>query len=441
MTYNDFIRLSNEDLYEFRFYYGEKKYGILAEDHRAEKIYLVPSYKINELNQPGRKPSDVGELVNIAGIVGWKILDRNQRDRQVPSFPMNNPPVIRKLIIIGAGASYDCGIKDERQRPPLANELFQDRCIGPGSYYQGAYQLCADLAHTNDIEAYFQNKWDRIVSYFDPNALSKIINVQFYLHDLFVGISKNCVNPKQSNYKSLVNLVDDYSVRTGEHVAFVNFNYDLLLEDALNKCVKYNFNDIDDYVDYQSRKLLLFKPHGSCNFIRKLDASIAEILPPHFEMRSVSTLAEFLYKENRDLDYILGKLNGEIELLGKDEIIRNTDTPELVTYLPQLLIPYKAKDSFVMPAKHEIWMEHFLSGIDEIIVIGWKGTEAKFQHLLKRRLHNKKVTITTITGSDDSARKEFSQSIPNAVYKETPSTFSDFIKQSISENKFIFDQG
>ncbi len=439
MTYDDFINLSNTDLYEFRFYYGEIKYGILAEDNLAEKIYLVPPFKINELNQPGKKPSDVGGLVNIACIISWKIADRNQRVKQPMSFPLKEPPSIRKLVILGAGASYDCGIAHEEQRPPLANELFHDRYIGTGSYYQGAFQLCADLAHTKDIEAYFQKMWDRITDHYDLNALSKVINVQFYLHDLFVDISKRCINPKESNYKSLVNLMDDYTVRSGEHVAVVNFNYDLLLEDALNKCIKYPFDSIDDYVDFHKRKVLLFKPHGSCNFIRKLHPSIMGILPRHYEMRSVSTLAEFLYKENRDLDYLLGKLNGEIELLGRDEIIRNTDTPELVTYLPQLLIPYKAKDSFVMPEKHEVWMDHFLSGIDEIVVIGWKGTEAKFQDLLQRRLNHKKVTITTVTGTDDTARKEFSRTLPNAVYRESASTFSAFIQQSISENKSIFN--
>ncbi len=344
------------------------------------------------------------------------------------------------MIILGAGASFDCGIKNEQVRPPLANALFQDTWIGPlAPYYQGAFQLCSDLAHTQDIEAYFQHKWERIVEHYDPNSLSKIINVQFYLHDLFMDISRKYMNPMESNYKCLVNLVDDYSIRTGEHVLFVNFNYDLLLEDAIQQCVKNRFNDINDYVDYATRKMLLFKPHGSCNFIRKLHPSIAEILPQHYEMRSVSTLAEFLYKGNRDLDYILSKLNGDIELLGRDELLRNTDTPELVMYLPQLLIPYKSKDSFVMTEKHEQWMEYFLSQIDEIIAIGWKGTEAKFQDLLKRKLENKKVTITTITGGDKTVREEFARSIPNALYKDSENGFSGFIKKAVSENQSIFN--
>lgn len=58
------------------------------------KIYFVPPDKINEINQPVRKPSDVGELINISCIVGWKTLDGNPRDRQVTSFPLVNPPVI-----------------------------------------------------------------------------------------------------------------------------------------------------------------------------------------------------------------------------------------------------------------------------------------------------------------------------------------------------------
>lgn len=439
MTREEYMQLSPTHMYEFRFYHGEVKCGILSEDHSIKKIYLISPQKINELNLPGTKKSDVGELVNIDGIVRWCPTDGSRRIIQPRNYPMMNPPIIRKMIILGAGASFDCGIKNKKTNLPLANDLFHDKWIGPlAPYYQGAYQLCSDLAHTQDIEAYFQRKWERIVEHYDPNSLSKIINVQFYLHDLFMDISRRCSNPMESNYKCLVNLVEDYSIKTGEHVLFVNFNYDLLLEDALQRCVKYRFDNIDDYVDYATRKMLLFKPHGSCNFIRKLHPSIAEILPQHYEMRSVSTLAEFLYTGNRNLDYILSKLNGDIELLGRDELIRNTDTPELVMYLPQLLIPYKSKDSFVMTEKHELWMEHFLSQTDEIIVIGWKGTEAKFQDLLKRKLENKRVTITTITGGDKTVRKEFERSIPNALYKDSENGFSGFIKKAISENRPIF---
>ncbi len=438
MTDDEFINLSLHDLYEFRFYYGDVKYGILSEDHAHKKIYLIPPTKIRELNN-GAKASDVGEPVNIAGIRRWRPATHSPTINHPPSYSLVNPPAIRKLIILGAGASYDCGIKDDKLKPPLANDLFKNSCIGQFSpYYQGAFQLCSDLAHTNDIEAYFQRKWDRIIAHYDPNSLSKLIDVQFYLHELFMDISKKCINPMESNYKCLVNLVNDYSVSTGEHVLFVNFNYDLLLEDALKRSVKYSFDNLDDYVDYSKRKLLLIKPHGSCNFIKRLDPSISEILPPHYEMRSVSTLAQFLYKDNRDLDYIFSKLNSDIELLNRDEVLRNTDMPELVTYLPQLLIPYKSKDSFVMPEKHEIWMDYFLSQIDEIIVIGWKGTEAKFQDLLKRKLQNKKVTITTITHGDLTARKEFSHSMPNAEYKEAETTFSGFIKKAVAENQSVF---
>jgi hypothetical protein len=438
MTRTEFNQLSLQHQYEFRFYFGEVKYGILAEDIAVGKIYLVSRNSINELNRPGIKLSEIGTAVNISTIVYWKPIDRSRRTILPESYPLVNPPAIRKMVILGAGASYDCGISDEKKKPPLANALFKEHCINAHSKYQGAYQLCADLAHTQDIEAYFQKMWDRIVEHYDPNSLSKLISVQFYLHELFINISRQCMNPLESNYKCLVNLADEYTVRTGEHVFFVNFNYDLLLEDALHRCVKYEFNNIGDYVDYSRRKVLLFKPHGSCNFIRKLHSSISEILPPHYEMRSVSTLAEFLYKNNKDMDYVMSKLNGKMELLGRDELIYNTDTPELVMYLPQLLVPYKSKDSFVMPEKHELWMNHFLSDIDEIIVIGWKGTEAKFQDLLKRKLEHKKVTITTITHGDDSAREEFKHSIPNAEYKDAATDFSDYIKNAISENKSLF---
>ncbi len=439
MTHEQFLHLSLQYPYEFRFYYGDVQYGILMEDFTTKKIYLIPVQRISEVNSNRSIITEIGTPVNITTIKSWMPLTNAGMHKKPRSYPLQNPPKIRKLIILGAGASYDCGVTDDALRPPVANELFQDKFINPFSlHYQGAFQLCSDLAHTGDIEAYFQRKWQRVVDHYDPNLLSRIINVQFYLHELFMDISHKCRNPRESNYKCLVNLANEHCISTGERVLFVNFNYDLLLEDALKRSLKYHFTGIDDYVDYHNRNLLLVKPHGSCDLIKKLDPGISEILPPHYEMRSVSTLAEFLYQQNRDLDYILGKQTGDYELLGRDEILRNTDTPELVTYLPQLLIPYKSKDSFVMPEKHEIWMDYFLNDIDEIIVIGWKGTEAKFQELLKRKLEHKKVTITTITKGEDTVRNEFNKSIPHGVYKEAENTFSAFIKKAVAENHSLF---
>lgn len=441
MTSDELRQLPLNQIFEIRLYYGDVKHGMLVEDGTSNRVYHVPTEKVNELNQAGKVARDIGHEISLACISSCKSIGPMHKFKEPPLVIIHNPPVIKKLIILGAGASYDSayGINDNSLRSPLANNLFDDQFDPVLMTYTGANNFSSELAHTKDIEAFFQAKWENIKKHHDPITLSKIINVQYYLHDLFLRISKKMGQPKRSNYNTLVNLVHAHTVSTGEHVLFVTFNYDLLLEEALCRTLKYQFNSLNDYVNYKDRKLLLFKPHGSCNFIRKLDASIIEHIQSSYNINSVTILSQLLHSRNISYDLINSKLHDDFTLLGRDEIIHASDTQELVMYLPQLLLPFKSKDDFVMPDEHSLLLDHFLSNIDEILVIGWKGTEAKFQQLLHRKLSGKRVSITTVTKGEMSARDEFKKSIPNASYKSDGTTFSAFLEEIMTKERTLFN--
>ena len=435
----DEVYLNDDGPREFRYYHGGVRYGIVVED--SGKFYHIDTPRIPELQQ-GKRPGEIGFPINLKTISSSRGRNESKPFRPPPVFPLVNPPTVRKLVILGAGASYDLALDQTEggDKCPLANELFAPRFDVQLQRYPGASAFCPELAHTGDVEAFFQRKWQHVLDHYDPLTFSKILNVQFYLHDLFLQISKKG-QPRRSNYHTLVNLAHEYAVRTDEHVLFVNFNYDLLLEQALGQSQNYRFSSISDYVDHHNKKLLLVKPHGSCNFIRRLHPDILQHIPSDCQMNNITVLSQLLYSKKINADVINDLLAGEFDLFENDEIHHAAAGIEHVLYQPQLLLPFKDKDELVMPLEHYSLMQHLLSGIDEILVIGWKGTEATFQKLLKNRLSHKTISVTTVTKGEVSVKTEFEKSIPKAVYKNIPEpqTFSSYMQYLVQNNLELFD--
>ena len=68
----------------------------------------------------------------------------------------------------------------------------------------------------------------------------------------------------QTNYVSLLNELAPSFEEGGQVARFVTFNYDRLLEYAVQDVYGKRFRDIDDYIS--SPELHLYKPHGSVNW-------------------------------------------------------------------------------------------------------------------------------------------------------------------------------
>ncbi len=63
-------------------------------------------------------------------------------------------------------------------------------------------------------------------------------------------------------------------------------------------------------------------------------------------------------------------------------------------YFPALLLPYRDKDEFTMPSSHYWNLHQYLSYVETLIVIGWKGNEKLFNELLEERGYKiKKIII------------------------------------------------
>ena len=115
----------------------------------------------------------------------------------------------------------------------------------------------------------------------------------------------------------------------------------------------------------------------------------------------------------------------EIAIKTTPDLTNNDSThPE---FLPQLLIPFTDKDDFVMPQTHRNSLSGNLSKIQEILIIGWKGTEQVFKDLLKTHIGYRPVKITVANKKDDTIEKVFSDVLPNAEWN-FQNTFSEYMK-------------
>ena len=71
-----------------------------------------------------------------------------------------------------------------------------------------------------------------------------------------------------TNYKTLLEEVRHWRLTSGEDVCIVTFNYDTMIEEAL-EVVGLKIREIPDYIAHPNYKL--FKVHGSVQWVRELD--------------------------------------------------------------------------------------------------------------------------------------------------------------------------
>jgi hypothetical protein len=436
MTISEFSQLSLNHGYKFTMYYGDEYYGFIVENHRTNKYYFLSPSALKAYNNKEVNIEALGVLISLENIQSWEPVYSN--DFYSPGATEGVDVVsAKKLIILGAGASYDFSFDPkltDEERPPLTYNLFEDQYDGILSKYPGAKLLAANILLTQDVERFFQQQWENIKTHYDLDLLNKIINTQFYLQHLFQNVSKRCKDIKRTNYGSLISQLGTYASKHKEKVLITSFNYDTLIEHAIESVYGYEYTSINDYID-TTRKFILYKPHGSWNWIRKFkyggihnSGFIYNNKPEHFSKQ--------LYREKKSYADIFSQLHANIEI-NSNLNFEGEDTGNESNYLPQLLIPFTDKDDFVMPIKHRNSLKANMGQLDEILIIGWKGTEAVFLDLLKREFQTKKVKVTVVNASDKSIVENMKESLPYAEWI-FENTFSDFMRKCQTQN-YIFN--
>lgn len=339
------------------------------------------------------------------------------------------------MVIFGAGASFDScptyppgyqgavyggDTSNKDFRPPLANELFENRPIFADAIR--SFPQCQPIVprlrslRGETLEAVLEDLQAKSKSY--PRGAQQLASVRYYLQFVIRECQRRWreVAGGVTNYKSLLNEIERANMRK-EPVCLVTFNYDMLLEEAL-----FDFGLTIEAMDDYTKKhpfYKLFKLHGSVNWARTV---------------GVRTKAE-------NPGYVWGVVNDLIERAAEIPITQNYvlndgHPPGVVgetPLFPAIAIPVEKKNTFECPPHMLDELIALLPQVSQILVIGWRATEAHFLTLLKDNL-SRAVQLWIVAGPDRRqgeaikdriCREMLPKNVP--IASVDPGGFTDFV--------------
>jgi len=330
------------------------------------------------------------------------------------------------MVVFGAGASYDSapslptGVRPFEFRPPLADELFDDRpFFSDLAQKYGRMLSVVPLLRERDgrsVEQTLERLKAQSVRF--PNRINELLAVQFYLRDVLsrCGAEWKQQSKGVTNYRTLFGEIAKYQQR----VLIVTFNYDLLLEDSLSAPPHlFKPERISDYVSSHPM-FTIIKIHGSVNWSR--------IVNPSFGPASPAELIE------------QGRQQRSSDLFTMDS--SSKDSGQGFAYLPAIAIPLVTKDEFECPPDHLQKLEATLPKVKKVLFIGWQGKDDKFLDLLSRFTPSLRQCMF-VSGSEAEAKKvagtviaKFGDRAKDISSVPATGGFSDFIQKGLVD-RFI----
>lgn len=329
------------------------------------------------------------------------------------------------MVVLGAGASYDSapslptGVRPYEFRPPLANELFDNRpCFADLAQHYSRMLPVVPFLRERDgrsVEQILEQLKAESTRF--PERIRQLLAVEFYLRDALLRCGTEWTSQAKgvTNYCSLVAEIAKYN----QKVLIVTFNYDLLLEDALSFHPHvFKPSMTSDYVNSHPM-FTIIKIHGSVNWWR--------ISSPNFGPLSSAEIIQ------------QGRQARPGDPFTMDISSQNSAG---FTYLPAIAIPLVSKDEFACPAEHISALETKLPSVTKILFIGWQGKDDKFLNLLARSKNSVRQCMF-VSGSDGEANNVATNVMPcfgeragQITAIPTKVGFSDFIKQRLID-RFI----
>ncbi|MFC1680161.1 hypothetical protein ACFL2T_08145, partial [Elusimicrobiota bacterium] len=291
------------------------------------------------------------------------------------------------VVILGAGASYDCHVgrfsqsPNTRWRPPLSKDLFSP---------YGAFQsILRRYKYSVPVAAEFnrriaQGNPDSSVEEFlrelqgkrDKIHKRQYLHVHLYLQDLLDNVSTSFFGDKRTPtaYTSLVDQIYGSSRgRRLQRVCFVSLNYDLLLEHALETQFGSAVNTMGSYIGLH-RGWSLVKFHGSVNWGRRIQGEKAGPVSSGENAFSISSALI-------DTDFpLLENLEDFVEVVDTSRVVHDEEP----CYFPALAVPVKGKYGAVCPDEHLGQMRKALSAKSVwLLAIGFSAQDQDLLDELK----------------------------------------------------------
>jgi hypothetical protein len=323
------------------------------------------------------------------------------------------------MVIFGAGASYDsCSSFPPEQwprggtawhRPPLAKELFLNvpQFRGISRTYDRFQPLLPDLEAQENVEAILEGFREKAVS--DVECRRQLWAVQYYLRELINYCQANWINHTHgvSNYRTLLD-----QVRECNRVCFVTFNYDTLLDSALQS-FDHPLRTMSEYTS--GPKFSLIKLHGSIDW-------------KYWIPKTTTNLQRNDQPQPQDL--IRAALSvGDRAIIDKDGNTPSETKIELHFYLPALAIPTASNQRFVCPPAHIQALGDAIRHVTRIAIVGWRAAERNFLEMLATGLPNE-VEAIAACGNTDAAEATLGRLSAAGIrgkFQASPGGFTDFV--------------
>lgn len=336
------------------------------------------------------------------------------------------------LIIFGAGASFDSlpsrppslFPRDTMpDRMPLASELFLDEGIFQKALAR--FPRCKPIvpylqnpSSRSNIETTLEGLQAETETY--PERIHQLAAVRYYLHYVIWECEQawNKITSGVTNYVTLLDQVRK-SLKANETVSIVSFNYDRMIEDAL-ETVGVKITKLPDYIRHGTFKL--YKLHGSVHWGR----IIYQPRDFHPLMNAWETVDHVVQHADKL------ELTDQFRLVNEHPM-RNQDDDYL---FPALAMPVQEKSEFECPVAHLKSLKNALPHITKAIVVGWKAADLHFLRLLKGLL-KPDLPVCVVSENRTAATKvvkQFFRSGIRITAKPIDGGFTDFILSREAES-------
>jgi len=278
----------------------------------------------------------------------------------------------------------------EEDRPPLANQLFDDRPIFVQVMQQ--FRECMEVVPLLrkagiSVESELA-KLQRQAETF-PRVHQELAAIRYYLH-VALWICQDHWRAQHlgiTNYATLLREIERWRYSSSGSVCFVTFNYDTMLEEAMSQVLGLQIRDLSGYLH---RAYTLIKLHGSINWGREVDGQPSIEAPHTYNPQRLITEAATLRLSNR------------YRLVSNRPMNREGEAQRLV--FPALSIPVERKDEFNCPEAHVDRLRELLPAVSKLVTVGWRATEADFLQILRENLQNVPPAMV-VSGTSDGVRE------------------------------------
>jgi len=309
------------------------------------------------------------------------------------------------MVVFGAGASYDSysvipppSLREGQvlpdgyaphfgdympYRPPLTNEIFARKSF--------IDEVLPKLPALRELQSHLgvlrkppdgslEQELERIRDQADqrPELKRDLLAVQFYLHVLLWHAVRQWTEvtkgPAATTYADILKRVQQ-ATREGEDVLLVTFNYDTMLEAALNT----RGVAIGSIPAYVATNYKVIKLHGSVNWAHPVRTAVDT------RDGTTGTLANLIRMAGElDIDYDTFIYLRETDFFSYPAGILDGETRPV--NVPAIAIPILSKKNYECPQDHLRLLETSLPNVTKVLLIGWRAAEEHFLGLLRAKL-------------------------------------------------------